>query len=225
MSTAASLLPAVLVVDDEEGIRNALKTYLTRNHYPVHTAASGNAALKVLREHPDIAVVLCDIRMPDISGVDLVPQALEVNRNLAILMLTAVHDPKTAVECMKLGAFDYLMKPVPLEDMRGHITQAIRRRQLVLERRELEAWLTQEVAERTREVEESAAKLHKVAEALRELADQGGPPTTLKAAVEDAEARAIKRALDHTDGNRQEAARILGISPRTLFYKLKQLGL
>ncbi len=218
-------LPPVLVVDDEEGIRTALATYLERQQYPVHTAANGEEALDLLRQHTDVAVVLCDIRMPDLNGVEVVPRALELNPDLAILMLTAVHDPKTAVECMKLGAFDYLMKPVVLDDVKGHIVQALRRRQLRLERRDLEAWLSREVAERTKEVEESAAKLHKVAEALKTLTDRTGHPTTLREAVDDAEARAIKRALDYTDGNRQEAAKLLGISPRTLFYKIKQLGI
>lgn len=225
VTTAPHHSPPVVVVDDEEGIRTALATYLKRQQYPVHTAEDGESALTVLEEHPDVAVMLCDIRMPDMSGVDLVPKALEVNPDLAILMLTAVHDPKTAVECMKLGAFDYLMKPVVLDDVQGHIRQALRRRQLRIERRDLEAWLSREVAERTKEVEESAAKLHKVAQALKTLTDRTGHPTTLREAVEDAEARAIKRALDHTDGNRQEAAKLLGISPRTLFYKIKQLGI
>lgn len=225
VTAPAATLPPVLVVDDEEGVRRALATFLERQRYPVHTAEHGHRALEILQEHPQIAVMLCDIRMPDLSGVDVVPQALELNPDLAILMLTAVHDPKTAVECMKLGAYDYLMKPVVLDDLRGHITQALRRRQLRIERRDLEAWLSREVAERTREVEESAAKLHKVAEALKSLTDRTGHPTTLKEAVEEAEARAIKRALDHTDGNRQAAAKLLGISPRTLFYKIKQLGL
>lgn len=225
MSPTAGHRPPVLVVDDEDPIRNAIETYLGRVEFPVYSAACGTEALEVLNERADLAVMLCDIRMPDVSGVELVPQALEINPDLAIIMLTAVHDPQTAVECMKLGAFDYVMKPVVLDDLQGHITQALRRRQLRLERRDLEAWLSREVAERTREVEESAAKLHKVAEALKTLTDRGGHPTTLKAAVEEAEGRAIKRALEYTDGNRQEAAKILGISPRTLFYKIKQLGL
>ncbi len=225
VTTPAATLPPVLVVDDEAGVRTALATYLERSRHAVHAAANGSEALELLRAHGDIAVMLCDIRMPDMSGVDLVPKALEVNPDLAILMLTAVHDPKTAVECMKLGAFDYLLKPVVLDDVQGHIRQALRRRQLRMERRDLEAWLSREVAERTKEVEESAAKLHKVAQALKTLTDRPAHPTTLREAVDDAEARAIKRALDHTDGNRQEAAKLLGISPRTLFYKIKQLRL
>ncbi|HEU5324214.1 MAG TPA: response regulator, partial [Methylomirabilota bacterium] len=99
--------PLVLVVDDEDGIRQALDRFLRRLGYRVTEAASGAAALeRISSDHP--AAVLCDVRMPNMTGVDLVPKALAADPDLAIVMLTAVDEPRTAIECMKLGAHDYL---------------------------------------------------------------------------------------------------------------------
>src|SRR3954467_9040579 len=91
---------SVLVVDDEEPIRNALRKYLKQQQFEVHAAGSGDEALQQLRMHK-VALMLSDIRMPGTSGVDLVPQALEIEPDLAILMLTAVNDATTAALCMQ----------------------------------------------------------------------------------------------------------------------------
>src|SRR5207249_12201783 len=88
-------IQAVLVVDDEEPIRNALKKFLAQQQFEVYAAASGEEALQQLRRHR-VSLMLCDIRMPGTSGVDLVPQALEIEPELAILMLTAVNDATSA---------------------------------------------------------------------------------------------------------------------------------
>ncbi|HSE45211.1 MAG TPA: response regulator, partial [Gemmatimonadales bacterium] len=98
---------SILVVDDEEPIRNALKKFLTQQGYDVSTAASGDEALKALQRQK-IACVLLDVRMPGRSGIDLVPQVIEVEPAIAILMLTAVNDATTAALCMQRGAMDYL---------------------------------------------------------------------------------------------------------------------
>src|SRR6184192_4329008 len=88
----------ILVVDDEEPIRNALKKFLQQQQFEVYAAGSGDEALQQLKRHR-IALMLCDIRMPGTSGVDLVPAALEVEPELAILMLTAVNDATSAALC------------------------------------------------------------------------------------------------------------------------------
>ncbi|PYO96787.1 MAG: hypothetical protein DMD60_09160, partial [Gemmatimonadetes bacterium] len=106
----------VLVVDDEEPIRNALKKFLAQQQFEVYAAGSGEEALQQLRRHR-VSLMLCDIRMPGTSGVDLVPQALEIEPELAILMLTAVNDATSAALCMQRGAMDYLTKPIELADL------------------------------------------------------------------------------------------------------------
>ena len=159
----------ILVVDDEEPIRNALKRYLTKQEFLVHTASSGEEALDQLRAHDDIALMLCDIRMAGMSGVDIVPQALEVSPDLAILMLTAVNDATTAALCMQRGALDYLTKPVELLELGRTIQRALKRREMMIGRRELDQHIKEEVERRTQEFQRERARLERVSVATLEV--------------------------------------------------------
>ena len=143
--TSGSPAVALLVVDDEEAIRNALKRYLAGEQFVVHTAGSGQEALAVLQRH-DIALMLADIRMPAMSGIDLVPQALEVAPDLAVVMLSAINDATTAALCMQRGAMDYLTKPIELDDLGRAVQRALRRRAAQIESRHLEVQLKEEWA-------------------------------------------------------------------------------
>jgi putative two-component system response regulator len=160
---------SLLVVDDEEPIRNALKRYLTKQEFEVFTAASGEEALTVLREQEDIAVMLCDIRMAGMSGVDIVPQALEVSPDLAILMLTAVNDATTAALCMQRGALDYLTKPVELLELGRTIQRALKRREMLIGRRQLDQHIKEEVERRTEVFQQERARLERVSVATLEV--------------------------------------------------------
>ena len=152
----------ILVVDDEDGIRQALDRFLTRQGYRVTQAPDAAAALAAIEGvHPQ--AMLCDIRMPNMSGVELLPKALAADTDLAVIMLTAIDEPRTAIECLKLGAYDYLIKPVDLEELEVSLANALRRRQLEIDRRELERWLAREVAVRTRELEERTAAIEAIA--------------------------------------------------------------
>ena len=154
--------PVVLVVDDEDGIRQALNRFLTRLGYQVVEAPDGATALEGISAHQPHAM-LCDIRMPNMTGVELVPKALAADSDLAIVMLTAIDEPRTAIECMKLGAYDYLIKPVDLDELEISLQGALRRRQLEIDRRELEQWLAREVAVRTRDLEERTEIIQDIA--------------------------------------------------------------
>ena len=122
----------VLVVDDEEPIRTALRKYLTQQGYEVSTAADGDEALAILQRQK-IACMLLDVRLPGTSGVDLVPKVLEIEPNIALLMLTAVNDATSAALCMQRGAMDYLTKPIDLADLDRAIQRALQRRTTMLE--------------------------------------------------------------------------------------------
>ncbi len=159
---APSTPTTVLVVDDEEGIRQALDRFLTRLGYRVLQAASGAEALERQQDgHPQ--AMLSDIRMPNMTGVELVPKALALDSDIAIIMLTAIDEPRTAIECMKLGAQDYLIKPVDLDELELSLEAALRLRQLEIDRRELEQWLAHQVAERTRDLEERTSLAAEIA--------------------------------------------------------------
>jgi len=152
----------VLVVDDEDGIRQALDRFLTRLGYRVLQAASGAEALdRQATGQPE--AMLSDIRMPNMTGVELVPKALAQDSDLAVIMLTAIDEPRTAIECLKLGAYDYLIKPVDLDELEMSLQGALRQRQLEVERRELEQWLAREVAVRTRDLEERTTIVEELA--------------------------------------------------------------
>jgi len=158
---------SVLVVDDEEPIRNALRKYLKQQQFEVHTAGSGDEALQQLRLHK-VALMLSDIRMPGTSGVDLVPQALEIEPDLAILMLTAVNDATSAALCMQRGAMDYLTKPIELADLGRAVQRALKRREMLLENRHLNQWLKEEVTTRTAELQRERHRLERVSTATLE---------------------------------------------------------
>ncbi len=193
---AAGDRTSVLVVDDEDGIRQALTRFLTRLGYDVQAASNAKEALQLLPAHHPQAM-LCDIRMPETSGVELLPKVLAQDPDLAVLMLTAIDEPRTAIECLKLGAYDYLIKPVDLEELELSLQHALRQRQLEVDRRELEQWLAREVAVRTRELEERSAAIEEVAlQALAAAKDWEGTEAALSKLAEELGAPRDELALE-----------------------------
>lgn len=178
----------ILVVDDEEGIRKALERFLTRLGYQVAVASNATEALQRLAtDHPQ--TMLCDIRMPETSGVELLPKVLAHDPDLAVIMLTAIDEPRTAIECLKLGAYDYLIKPVDLEELELSLQHALRQRQLELDRRQLEQWLAREVAVRTRELEERTASIEEIAlDALAAARDWTGADQAMRRLADELDA-------------------------------------
>jgi putative two-component system response regulator len=130
----------LLVVDDEEAIRNALRKYLTRQGYEVAVAGSGEEALAVLRRQK-VTGILLDVNLPDTNGIDLVPQIMELEPTVALLMLTAVNDATSAALCMQRGALDYLLKPIDLAHLGHAIARGLEQRQMLLEGHQINQWL------------------------------------------------------------------------------------
>ena len=157
----------VLVVDDEDGIRNALKRFLTGLGYEVAVASTGDEALAVLQRQK-VTCVLLDVNLPGASGVDLVPRILESEPDAAVLMLTAVNDATAAALCMQRGALDYLTKPIDLDVLSRAIQRALSRRHTRIEDRQINRWLKEEVAARTAEVRAERANLERISVATLE---------------------------------------------------------
>ena len=152
----------VLVVDDEETIRLALSKFFKSRGYEVDTADGGPVAMERLRAAlPSIPymLMLCDVRMPGMSGVEVVTQAAKVDGDMAIMMLTAVNDAPTATEALSHGAMDYLMKPIELEDLNQAVERALHKRDLTIEQRNVERMIREEVALRTEELEKEKSAL------------------------------------------------------------------
>lgn len=100
----------ILVVDDETDLDRMLQLHLEAEGYQVVTATSGSEALTALSEdHFDLLIV--DIKIPDVSGLDLVRAARQIDRNTAIIIMTAYASVETVVEALRLGADDFLIKP------------------------------------------------------------------------------------------------------------------
>jgi putative nucleotidyltransferase with HDIG domain len=158
-STSERVLPRILIVDDESTIRAALARFLTERGYDVHQCGSGPAALALL-EHERFMLMLCDVRMPEMSGIDVVPRALALDDSLAVLMLTAVNDAAVATDALSSGAMDYLVKPIALGDLQLAVDRALHRRQLEIDRRQVERHIREEVMTRTRELEQEKAALN-----------------------------------------------------------------
>jgi response regulator RpfG family c-di-GMP phosphodiesterase len=117
----------VLIVDDEEPVRSVLGRFLAQRGYDVRSAGTGEAALELLLQDEADGVLL-DVRLPGISGIDLVPQVLEVSPRAAIVMLTAVTDGTTAALCLQRGAMEYLTKPFELAELDRALARSITRR-------------------------------------------------------------------------------------------------
>jgi response regulator RpfG family c-di-GMP phosphodiesterase len=142
----------VLIVDDEETIRLALSKFLRSRGFEVEVADSAAGALALLQQGA-FSSMLCDIRMPGMSGLDLVPRARELHPDLAVIMLSAVNDVPTATESIAVGAMEYLTKPVDLLDLLAAIERVAHRRDLMVEQRNVERLIASEVSRRTTELE------------------------------------------------------------------------
>jgi two-component system, NtrC family, response regulator PilR len=117
-----SVKSRILIVDDEPSMREMLRIVLRRDGYDVTVAANGTQAIDILkRERVDL--LLSDIRMPDVSGVDVLRTAKDVNHDLIAFMMTAFASTDTAVEAMRLGAADYFTKPFSMDEMRLKVRQ------------------------------------------------------------------------------------------------------
>ncbi len=115
----------ILLADDEVNLRRVLSAQLTRNGYDVHVVENGQAALDVLREH-HIDVVITDLKMPLVDGMALLRHITENHPGIPVIMITAHGSVDTAVEALKLGAFDYVTKPFDKEEFRHVIAKAAR---------------------------------------------------------------------------------------------------
>ena len=119
----------LLIVDDERLIRWSLEQTLAKGGYEVSSASTGEAALAAVREDPP-DLILLDLKLPDTDGLQVLRQIKELSPHLQVLIMTAYADVGTAVEAMKLGAYDYLPKPIDFENLAVTIRNALEASQL-----------------------------------------------------------------------------------------------
>ena len=132
----------ILVVDDEHGIRQSFNMVL-KDEYKVILAGTGREAIDIFQKN-SIDLILLDILLPDIDGIDLLEKFKGMDPNTEIIMVTAVKEIQTAVKAIKLGAYEYIVKPFSVEDVIYIINRALEKHNLVKEvtylRNELERY-------------------------------------------------------------------------------------
>ncbi len=119
----------VLVVDDQKSIREILEIFLKSEGFSVSAADNGMTALDIMKD--DIFdLVITDMKMPKLNGIDLLRNIKEISPNTVVVIITAFGTPESAVEAMKLGAFDYIQKPFKMDDIRLVIKNAFEKKRL-----------------------------------------------------------------------------------------------
>lgn len=152
----------ILVVDDEEPVRLAMERVLVKLGHNVRVASGGKEALDLVKSGEPPEVMLLDVHLPDVSGVDVVTEALEHDPDVGIVMLSGLNDATTAAICMQRGATDYLIKPIELHDLTVALERALRIRHTQIQNRNIATWLRQEVAVQTQLLEEHRTKIAQV---------------------------------------------------------------
>ena len=141
----------ILIVDDEEMIRELLSSALTQVGYVCHQASNVDEAFTILDEQ-SIDLVISDIMMPGRSGVELLRDLKKVNQDIAVLMITGLSDMNTAMECVHLGADDYITKPFGINRVILTVKNLIELRCLALEKKNYQISLEFKVMEQTAQI-------------------------------------------------------------------------
>lgn len=135
--------PRILVVDDEESIREFLEIMLKKEGYEVTCAEDGIKAKDILSKRA-FDMVISDLQMPNMTGIELLKYVREVYPEMVFMLITAFGTTESAVEAMKMGAYDYLTKPFKIDEVRINIQNALRTKSLEVENRVLKKELTKE---------------------------------------------------------------------------------
>src|SRR5262245_7901892 len=133
-------MASILIVDDEQSMREFLGILLTKDGHSVTTAVSVAAAKQAIGE-ADFDLVMSDLRMPDGTGLEVLKHAKSVRQDLQVIIVTAYATMENAVEAMRLGAYDYQLKPFKLDEMRLVVQNALEKNALIRENRALKAQL------------------------------------------------------------------------------------
>lgn len=125
-----SLPPKILVVDDEEGFRELVIFEFTSLGYRVISAADGEEAVRVVRAEGDVDVVVSDVTMPRLNGLDAMREIKKLDPKIEVIMITGCATIETAVESMRRGAYDYITKPFQIADLARLVVRALEKRRL-----------------------------------------------------------------------------------------------
>src|SRR6266513_5156592 len=149
--------PRLLIVDDEPEVRGVLHDLLS-GAYQCVEAPSAEEALAQLRDH-DFDLVISDITMSGMSGLEMIPHVKTVSPDTVIVMISGIQTIESAINALRLGAFDYLMKPFDLRQAEAAVARALEYHELVVAKRRYENHLEELVDQRTAELDEALGSL------------------------------------------------------------------
>jgi DNA-binding NtrC family response regulator len=187
----------VLVVDDEDVIRESLRDWLTNTGYEVFTAENGQQALEIIKRE-GLRIVIADLVMPVMDGIELLKQAKKLSPDIKVIIITAYGSIPNALAAIREGAYDYIEKPFCPERVEILIEKLVERQKLIEENLSLQKKLFENVINKSSPLERELRQVEK---------------------------EHILNILAQTKGNYAKAARVLGISRMTLYNKAKAYGI
>ncbi len=135
---------SILAVDDEESFLQVVQALLAEEGYKIDTAVDGVAAINILQQK-NFDLVLLDIKLPRVDGIEVLKFIRDNSFDTQVIMLTGVHDIKIAVECMQLGAYNYVTKPYSGDELLSTIERAVERKRLSIENKVLKSELARHI--------------------------------------------------------------------------------
>lgn len=148
----------LLIVDDDPDVLDMLRTYLSAHDMEIFTAENGVEALKRLKEK-EFELVLSDVMMPEMNGIELLKRVSSEHPNVAIIMLTSMDETKIATQAMQSGAFDYILKPVEFPQLNISISNALAKQKLIQENRAYKETLERMVKEQRNVIQQQRSQL------------------------------------------------------------------
>ncbi len=130
-----ALAPRCLVVDDDAQVRRSIVKVTQLLGLAPLEAESGDIALQLLLENGEVPLVISDVNMPGLNGIDFLGELLRLYPDTAVIMLSGVSDVQVAVACLDKGALDYIAKPAMIEEVRARVLKALEKRDLILQKR------------------------------------------------------------------------------------------
>lgn len=125
---------SILIVDDESNIRETLKLFLKDEGFSADEASDGNEALEMINKK-DYDIIITDLNMPKMDGIELIKKASQISPDSFFMIMTAYASVKTAIEALRLGAYDYLLKPIEFEDLLMRIKRLLKYKSIAAEQK------------------------------------------------------------------------------------------
>src|SRR6202451_120385 len=148
----------ILVVEDEDAIREIVSSMLTAANYKTRQPSSGLKALAILDAGEEFELMLSDLMMADLDGIGLLERTKEKYPDMPVVMVTAVHDISVALQALRNGAYDYLLKPFEREQLLATVSRALENRRLKIENRKYQTELESLVEARTAQLQATLQK-------------------------------------------------------------------